>query len=395
MTSEITTPVLPESVSQGTLGAWHKQQGDLIQRDDHLVDLETDKVVLEIVAVQSGRLAKISCKEGEVVTSHQVLGIIEEAAAVVAEKPNKTEAEVVPKAGPAARKLIHQHGLNEGEIRGTGNKGGITKQDVEQYIAKNSALTKPVDATKVVLPPQQSADNTADVVKQQRIPMSRLRRSIAKRLKQAQNSAALLSTFNEVDLLPMQELRAKYKDSFKKTHDTKLGMMSFFTKAVIEGLKRFPIINASVDGDDIVYHDYYDIGIAVNSARGLVVPILRDAEQLSYAGIEKSIRALALKARDGKLTIDDLTGGTFSITNGGVFGSMLSTPIINPPQSAILGMHSITERAVVRNAEVVIRPMMYLAVSYDHRIIDGKDAVQFLTTIKECIEDPAKTLLNI
>ncbi len=393
MTTEITVPVLPESVTEGTLGAWHKQEGDLIQRDDHLVDLETDKVVLEIVALESGRLTKISCEEGDIVTNNQVLGVIEELG-VDENVSSQLEAKpITPKAGPAARKLIHQHNLKEDDIKGTGNKGAITKLDVEQHVAQQTSEPKVVQTT---APQQQATSQVVDsVTKDQRVPMSRMRRSIATRLKEAQNTAALLTTFNEVDLQPMQELRAKYKATFEATHDTKLGMMSFFTKAVIEGLKRFPIMNASVDGTDIVYHDYYDIGIAVSSPRGLVVPILRDAEQLSYAGIEKSIRGLAVKARDGKLTIDDLTGGTFSITNGGVFGSMLSTPIINPPQSAILGMHSITERAVVRNGEIVIRPMMYLAVSYDHRIIDGKDAVQFLTTVKECIEDPAKILLNI
>lgn len=397
MTTEITVPVLPESVTEGTIGAWHKKEGDLVQRDDHLVDLETDKVVLEIVALEPGRLVKIMCEEGDIVTNHQVLGIVEEVDSSVEEKAEDVQKEVSeaePKAGPAARKLIHQHGLNEGDITGTGNKGAITKQDVEQHIAKQEK--PPVQSKETVTTTAKQESNVVDdVAKEQRVPMSRLRRSIATRLKEAQNTAALLTTFNEVDLQPMQELREKYKGTFEKTHDTKLGMMSFFTKAVIEGLKRFPIMNASVDGTDIVYHDYYDIGIAVSSPRGLVVPILRDAEQLSYAGIEKSIRGLAIKARDGKLTIDDLTGGTFSITNGGVFGSMLSTPIINPPQSAILGMHSITDRAVVRNGEVVIRPMMYLAVSYDHRIIDGRDAVQFLSTVKECIEDPAKILLNI
>jgi len=395
MTTEITVPVLPESVTEGTLGAWHKQEGDLIQRDDHLVDLETDKVVLEIVALEAGRLAKVVCVEGDIVTNHQVLGIIEAADVSAEEKPKAPTVE--PKAGPAVRKLMHQHSINETDITGSGSKGAITKQDVEQYVAQQNKVTEKVEPAKAPIVQAQKATKAVveDVAKEQRVPMSRLRRSIATRLKEAQNTAALLTTFNEVDLLPMQELRAKYKESFEKTHDTKLGMMSFFTKAVIEGLKRFPIMNASIDGTDIIYHDYYDIGIAVSSKRGLVVPILRDAEQLSYAGIEKSIRGLAGKARDGKLTIDDLTGGTFSITNGGVFGSMLSTPIINPPQSAILGMHSITDRAVVRNGEIVIRPMMYLAVSYDHRIIDGKDAVQFLTTVKECIEDPAKILLNI
>ncbi len=388
MTTEITVPVLPESVTEGTLGAWHKQEGDLIQRDDHLVDLETDKVVLEIVALEAGRLVKINCEEGDTVTNNQVLGLMEAVAETDAKKPSKAEPASTPKAGPAARKLMHQNDLSETTIAGTGNKGSITKQDVEQHLAQKTVSTKQAQS-------KQPTSAAETVNREQRVPMSRMRHSIANRLKQAQNTAALLTTFNEVDLQPMKELRDKYKASFEKTHDVKLGMMSFFTKAVIEGLKRFPIMNASIEGSDIVYHDYYDIGIAVSSDRGLVVPILRDAEQLSYAGVEKSIRVLAGKARDGKLSIDDLTGGTFSITNGGIFGSMLSTPILNPPQSAILGMHSITDRAVVRNGEIVIRPMMYLAVTYDHRLIDGKDAVQFLTTVKECIEDPAKILLNI
>ncbi len=388
MTTEITVPVLPESVTEGTLGAWHKKEGDLIQRDDHLVDLETDKVVLEIVALQAGKLTSINCVEGDIVTNHQVLGIISEAseASEADIKPQKVSKSSQASVGPAARKLMHQHDLKEELIAGTGHKGAITKQDVDDYLQQRNTEQK----TEKPVP-----ETSSTVSKEQRVPMSRLRRSIAKRLKEAQNSAALLTTFNEVDLQPMKELRAKYKDSFESTHEVKLGMMSFFTKAVIEGLKRFPIMNASIDEPDIVYHDYYDIGIAVSSERGLVVPILRDAEQLSYAGIEKSIRVLAAKARDGKLSMDDLTGGTFSITNGGVFGSMLSTPILNPPQSAILGMHTITDRPVVRNGEIVIRPMMYLAVTYDHRIIDGKDAVQFLSTVKECIEDPAKILLNI
>ncbi|MBL7005076.1 MAG: 2-oxoglutarate dehydrogenase complex dihydrolipoyllysine-residue succinyltransferase [Gammaproteobacteria bacterium] len=398
MTIEITVPVLPESVTEGTLGAWHKSEGDMVLQDDHIVDLETDKVVLEIVALSSGRLAKINCHEGDIVTNNQVLGIIEEVdteeAAESVQAPTAIEESHELNIGPAARKLINQHNLDTSLLTGTGHKGAVTKQDVELFIKQQekqqpaSAKEKPDAEIATVHTPTIGRSD-------QRVPMSRLRQSIAKRLKEAQNSAALLSTFNEVNLKPMMDLRNKYKASFEKTHDVKLGMMSFFTKAVIEGLKRFPIINASIDGDDIVYHDYYDIGIAVSSERGLVVPILRDADQLSYAGVEKSIRNLALKARDGKLNIEDLTGGTFSITNGGVFGSMLSTPILNPPQSAILGMHSTIDKPVVIDGEIVIRPMMYLALTYDHRIIDGKDAVQFLATVKQCLEDPAKILLNI
>lgn len=403
MTTEIKVPVLPESVSEGTLGAWHKKEGDIIKLEDHLVDLETDKVVLEIMALSAGVLTKIQINEGETVTNDQVLGIIDESKQETPQtsKTDKVETSNEPTIGPAARKLILQHNVDVSQLVGTGHKGAITKQDVELLInAENSAQqaeskVDKTDSTKKEETVVETIITQSIGRSDNRVAMSRLRSSIANRLKEAQNTAALLSTFNEVNLQPMSELRAKYKGDFEKTHDVKLGMMSFFTKAVIEGLKRFPIINASIDGTDIVYHDYFDIGVAVSSERGLVVPILRDADQLSYAGVEKSIRQLAEKARNGKLTIDDLTGGTFSITNGGVFGSMLSTPILNPPQSAILGMHSINDRAVVIDGEIVVRPMMYLALTYDHRIIDGKDAVQFLTTVKQCLEDPAKILLNI
>lgn len=405
MSIEITVPVLPESVTEGTLGAWHKKEGDSVQQDEHLVDLETDKVVLEIVATHAGVLSNIQCHEGDTVINNQVLAYLEESTASKEQSAVAIPEPASVNVGPAARKLINQYNLQADLISGTGHKNAITKADVENYIEQrklaSSGKTEAFEPKQPEPKMEEKKSSTVDRYnlsasrQDTRVPMSRLRTSIATRLKDAQNTAALLTTFNEVDLQPMNELRAKYKADFEKVHDVKLGMMSFFTKAAIEALKRFPIVNASLDGDEIVYHDYYDIGIAVSSERGLVVPILRDAEQLSYAGVEKSIRQLAEKARTGKLTIDDLTGGTFSITNGGVFGSMLSTPIVNPPQSAIMGMHSITERAVVRNGEIVIRPMMYLALTYDHRIIDGRDAVQFLVTVKQCLEDPAKILLNI
>lgn len=402
MLVEIKVPVLPESVTEGTLGAWHKKEGDLVQQDEHIVDLETDKVVLEIVATASGVLTSIEKQEGDTVTNEQVLGRIDTEAAASADKPDEATQESAmqdTKAGPAARKLLKQHNLSADEVQGTGQKGAITKQDVERHIKSANAPaektspqpqapTEPVRTT----PPIPDMDEARN---DRRVPMSRLRSRIAERLKEAQNTAAMLTTFNEVNLKPMMDLRATYKDSFEKTHGVKLGMMSFFTKASVEALKRFPAVNASIDGSDIVYHDYFDIGIAVSSERGLVVPILRDVDQMSYADIESAIRDMAERARTGKLGIDELTGGTFSITNGGVFGSMLSTPILNPPQSAILGMHTIQQRPVVIDGEIVIRPMMYLALTYDHRIIDGREAVQFLVTVKSILEDPARLILQV
>lgn len=429
MIVEIKVPVLPESVAEGTLGTWHKKVGDPVQQDELLVELETDKVVLEIVATESGVLKSIDVEEGATVVSNQVIGSIdtEAGAAVQASTPaaepekaapvqpeaadagTKGQAAAVqadksaedlgePKAGPAARKLMKQHGIEAGEIKGSGSRGTITRQDVEKHV-RIAAETRPSEsATPRVSTPAPTAQVALEGENgrnDRRVPMSRLRQRIAERLKEAQNTAAMLTTFNEVDLKPMMDLRTRYKESFEKKHGVKLGMMSFFTKASVEALKRFPAVNASIDGSDIVYHDYFDIGIAVSSDRGLVVPILRDADQMSYAEIEQSIRDLATRARDGKLSLDELTGGTFSITNGGVFGSMLSTPILNPPQSAILGMHTIQQRPVAVDGEVVIRPMMYLALSYDHRIIDGREAVQFLVTIKQLLEDPARQLLEL
>ncbi|MBL7001121.1 MAG: 2-oxoglutarate dehydrogenase complex dihydrolipoyllysine-residue succinyltransferase, partial [Gammaproteobacteria bacterium] len=359
---------------------------------EHIVDLETDKVVLEIVATSAGVLTSIDIEEGATVTNNQILGKIDTAAAVAEPKQEAAETAVSEsRAGPAARKMLKQNELTKDEVDGTGPKGAVTKQDVERHLSASASVSPAQSA-----PATPSSEPVASGQRNdRRVPMSRMRSRIAERLKEAQNSAAMLTTFNEVDLKPMMDLRTRYKDTFEKTHGVKLGMMSFFTKAAVEALKRFPAVNASIDGKDIVYHDYFDVGIAVSSERGLVVPILRDVDDMSYADIELAIRGMSEKARDGKLGIDDLTGGTFSITNGGVFGSMLSTPILNPPQSAILGMHNIQQRAVVVDGEIVIRPMMYLALTYDHRIIDGREAVQFLVTIKSILEDPARLLLQI
>ena len=408
MQVEIKVPQLPESVSEGTLGDWHKQVGDSVAVDENIVDLETDKVVLEIVASKAGVIESIEFETGATVKSGDLLGTINtEAAAApaavapVAGAPAEEESNAASKAGPAVRKMLQENNLSVDDVQGTGKKGAILKADVEQHLQRQSAPTAaapapaPAPASAPAAPTPAAAAIPAGGRNDRRVPMSRLRAKIAERLKQAQNTAAMLTTFNEVNLKPLMDTRASYRDAFEKAHGVKLGMMSFFTAASVEALKRFPAVNASVDGNDIVYHDYFDIGIAVSSERGLVVPVLRDADQLSYAEIEQSIRNMGLRARDGKLGIEELTGGTFSITNGGIFGSMLSTPILNPPQSAILGMHSIQQRAVVIDGEIVARPMMYLALSYDHRIVDGKEAVQFLVTIKNVLEDPARLLLGI
>lgn len=391
MLVEIKVPVLPESVTEGTLGGWHKQVGDTVKQDEIIVDLETDKVVLEIVATASGVLTSIDMEEGATVTNNQILGKIDTEAmqAQTEEDSSHTES----KAGPSARKLLKQNELSAEQVEGTGQKGAITRQDVENHLKSQADVTPA--ATMTANEVTQKVDIPAEGRNDRRVPMSRLRSRIAERLKEAQNTAALLTTFNEVNLQPLMDIRTKYKESFEKKHGTKLGMMSFFTKASVEALKRFPAVNASIDGKDIVYHDYFDIGIAVSSERGLVVPILRDVDEMSYADVEIQIRNMASKAREGKLGIDDLTGGTFSITNGGVFGSLLSTPILNPPQSAILGMHTIQQRPVVIEGEIVARPMMYLALTYDHRIIDGSEAVQFLVTIKNVLEDPARLILQV
>lgn len=395
MSIEVKVPALPESVADATIAAWHKKVGDRVSRDENLVDLETDKVVLEVPAPADGIIREILYKTGDTVHSHELLAKIE-AAGAVAEKtpatPEKPAAEEHNDAvsGPAVRRLISEHGLQPGQIQGTGKDGRITREDVLAYIASHREKSAvPAAAQKAV---ETKAPGHRE---ERRVPMTRLRAKIAERLLEAQHNAAMLTTFNEVNLQAVMDLRTRYKDNFEKKHGVKLGFMSFFTKAVVEALKRFPAVNASIDGQDIVYHGYYDIGIAVSTDRGLVVPVLRDVESMSMAEIELGINSAASKARDGKLPLEAMQGGTFTITNGGVFGSLLATPIINPPQTAILGMHKIQERPIAEKGQVVIRPMMYLALSYDHRLIDGKESVQFLVTVKELLEDPSRLLLNI
>ena len=418
MLIEVKVPVLSESIADATLVTWHKKVGEFVRRDESLVDLETDKVVLEVVAPKDGVLKAIIKPEGTLVMSEEVLATIDSEGTVNAEsvtnngstgaeptssmRENDNESEAVF-LSPAARKLAADHNVDPTRVAGTGKDHRVTKADVVHYLeartgGNDSASNNAENATTVAattskdrVPP--NVPSGARIEK--RVPMSRLRARVAERLKEAQNTAAILTTFNEVNMDPVMSLRKKYKDQFEKTHGAKLGFMSFFTKAVTEALKQYPVINASVDGQDIVYHGYYDIGIAVGSPRGLVVPILRDVDQMSFADIEKGIADFGGRAREGKLSLDDLTGGTFSITNGGTFGSMLSTPILNPPQSAILGMHNIQQRAVVENGEIVARPMMYVALSYDHRIIDGHEAVLFLVAIKNALEDPARLLLEL
>ena len=397
MQVELKVPVLPESVTEGTLGDWHKKVGDKVAADENVVDLETDKVVLEIVSTSAGVIESIAYATGDTVKNGDVLAVINTDTAAIseastdgAEEPSTSSA----KASPSVRKMMKENDLSAEEVIPSGKKGAILKEDVQQHLQQKTAVSTTTAPTTEATQPQVVNSATGDR-NDRRVPMTRLRSKIAERLKQAQNTAAMLTTFNEVNLKPMMDARASYKEAFEKTHGVKLGMMSFFTKASVEALKRFPAVNASIDGDDIVYHDYFDVGIAVSSDRGLVVPILRDADRLSYADIEKEIRSMGERAQAGKLGIEELTGGTFSITNGGIFGSMLSTPILNPPQSAILGMHSIMQRPVVIDGEIVARPMMYLALTYDHRIVDGKEAVQFLVTIKNALEDPTRLLLGV
>ncbi len=395
MIIEVKVPVFAESITEGTLLSWHKKVGDAVTRDETLVDVETDKVVLEVPAPQSGVLVEIVVQDGETVTSEQFLAKIDTEAAATAAAPAAQQApaaapaaEAAPSANtqagvalPAAAKLAAETGVDVASIQGSGRDGRVLKEDVKNAAAKAQAAS--------------AAPAPTGPRPEQRVPMSRLRTRVAERLLASQQENAILTTFNEVNMKPVMDLRAKYKEKFEKEHGVKLGFMSFFVKAAVAALKKFPVVNASVDGKDIVYHGYFDIGIAIGSPRGLVVPILRDADQMSIAEIEKAIVDYAVKAKDGKIAIEDLTGGTFSITNGGTFGSMMSTPIINPPQSAILGMHATKERAVVENGQVVVRPMMYLALSYDHRIIDGREAVLTLVTIKELLEDPARLLLDL
>lgn len=392
MQFELKVPVLPESVTEGTLGDWHKKVGDTVAVDENVVDLETDKVVLEIVAASAGVVESIAFESGDTVKDGDILAIIN-TDIPAAESNNagaaaEEQAAISNKASPSVRKMISENDLSADEITASGKKGAILKEDVQQHLDQKTPAPVAKSEPAVVIAPAGSRND-------RRVPMSRLRSKIAERLKLAQNTAAMLTTFNEVNLKPMMDARANYKDAFEKTHGVKLGMMSFFTKAAVEALKRFPAVNASIDGDDIVYHDYFDVGIAVSSDRGLVVPVLRDVDRLSYADVEKEIRSMGERAQAGKLSIDELTGGTFSITNGGIFGSMLSTPILNPPQSAILGMHSILQRPVVIDGDIVARPMMYLALTYDHRIVDGKEAVQFLVAIKNSLEDPTRLLLGV
>jgi len=404
MSIEIKAPTFPESVADGTVATWHKQPGEAVQRDELIVDIETDKVVLEVVAPADGALKNILKGEGDVVLSDEVLAIFEagavaDAAPAAAEAPAAETADDSGSddavAGPAARKLAAEKGVNLADVKGTGKGGRVTKEDVQNHL-KAAPAAAPAAAAAPAKPAAQPALNLpAGERIEKRVPMTRLRATIARRLVEAQQSAAMLTTYNEVNMKPVMELRAKYKDRFEKAHGVKLGFMSFFTKAATEALKRFPAVNASIDGNDMVYHGYQDIGVAVSSDRGLVVPVLRDTDGMGLAEIESTIADFGKRARDGKLGIEEMQGGTFTISNGGIFGSLMSTPILNPPQTAIMGMHKIQERPMAVDGEVVILPMMYLALSYDHRMIDGKEAVQFLVTIKELLEDPARLLLDI
>jgi 2-oxoglutarate dehydrogenase E2 component (dihydrolipoamide succinyltransferase) len=423
MTTEIRVPQLPESVADAVIVAWHKKPGDPIRRDENLADLETDKVVLEVPAPANGVMREISAAAGTTVTSGQLLALIDagsEAVAAAVPQPARAAAPApAPSAAPAAvkaddgrlspsvRRLVEENRLDPTTIAGSGRDGRVTKSDVVEFLDKRKALPAAVPAAPeravspaaVRAPPVKEAPSTTPgpggARTEKRVAMTRLRQRIAARMVEAQATQALLTSFNEVDLTAVQELRARYKDGFEKAHGAKLGFMSFFVKASIEALKRFPIVNASVDGTEIVYHEYYDIGVAVSTERGLMVPIVRDADKKSFADIEREIAGYAARAREGSMALEDLTGGTFTLTNGGVFGSLMSTPIVNAPQSAILGMHKIQERPMVVRGEILARPMMYLALTYDHRIIDGRDAVQFLVAVKDSLEDPGRMLLQI
>ncbi|MCD0187389.1 MULTISPECIES: 2-oxoglutarate dehydrogenase complex dihydrolipoyllysine-residue succinyltransferase [Acinetobacter] len=404
MATEIKAPVFPESVADGTIATWHKQPGEAVSRDEVICDIETDKVVLEVVAPADGTIVAIIKNEGDTVLSDEVIAQFEAGAGSgaaqtqavqsedqVEQAAAKTEAGAAPVVeraqpvadqAPAVRKALTETGINAADVSGTGRGGRITKEDVANHQAKPAAAAAPLSVA------------VGERI-EKRVPMTRLRKRVAERLLAATQETAMLTTFNEVNMKPIMEMRAQYKDAFEKRHGARLGFMSFFVKAATEALKRYPAVNASIDGDDIVYHGYYDIGVAVSSDRGLVVPVLRDTDRMNYAEVENGIRDYAYKARDGKLGIEDMTGGTFTITNGGTFGSLLSTPILNTPQTAILGMHKIQERPMAVNGQVEILPMMYLALSYDHRLIDGKEAVGFLVTIKELLEEPAKLILDL
>ncbi|GAB6142339.1 2-oxoglutarate dehydrogenase complex dihydrolipoyllysine-residue succinyltransferase [Methylosoma difficile] len=414
MSIEVLVPTLPESVADATLITWHKKAGETVNKNDNLVDLETDKVVLEVTAPDSGVLSQILKLDGSIVTSGELLALIDtQATAPVTEAAASSNSGASETASnlalsPSVRRLVQENTLDPSAIVGTGKSGRLTKSDILEHLSKQSAVQAPTEAVPTpstpppaepipapITPAETISTSAAGHRPEQRVPMTRLRAKVAERLLQAQQNAAMLTTFNEVNMQNVIDLRNQYKNRFEEKHKVKLGFMSFFVKASIEALKKFPAINASIDGNDIIYHGYYDLGIAVSTPRGLIVPVLHDVDQLDFAGIEKTIVDFGEKARAGTLSYDDLKGGTFTITNGGVFGSMLSTPILNPPQCAILGMHAIKERAVVENGQIVIRPIMYLALSYDHRLVDGREAVQFLVTIKECLESPAHLLLNI
>ncbi|WP_434355922.1 2-oxoglutarate dehydrogenase complex dihydrolipoyllysine-residue succinyltransferase [Parasalinivibrio latis] len=404
MTIEILVPDLPESVADATVATWHKKPGEAVARDEVLVDIETDKVVLEVPAPEEGVLEEIIEEEGATVLSKQLIARLKPGAVAgepTADKPAEAEAspdkrhtaslteESNDALSPAVRRLLAEHSLEASAVKGTGVGGRITREDVEAHL-KSTPSAAPASAPAQAEPAPVMAERS-----EKRVPMTRLRKRVAERLLEAKNSTAMLTTFNEVNMKPIMDIRKQYKDAFEKRHDIRLGFMSFYVKAVVEALKRYPEVNASIDGDDIVYHNYFDVSMAVSTPRGLVTPVLRDCDQLSLAEIEKGIKDLAIKGRDGKLTVDELTGGNFTITNGGVFGSLMSTPIINPPQAAILGMHKIQDRPMAVDGKVEILPMMYLALSYDHRLIDGRESVGFLVTVKELLEDPTRLLLDV
>ena len=398
--TDINAHQFPESVEEGTVATWHKQPGEAVARDELIVDIETDKTVLEVLATADGVISEIVKNEGDVVQSGELIGKFEVGGAATAAAPAAaaavdaapTEASEDAFVNPAARVLAEENGIDPQSVTGTGKGGRVTKEDVVNHLKNKPAAPAPAPATAAPAP----ALAPIGAREEKRVPMTRLRATIAKRLLDAQHNSAMLTTFNEVNMKPLMDLRKAYKEQFEKTHNgTRLGFMGFFVKAATEALKRFPAVNASIDGNDMVYHGFYDVGVAVSTEKGLVVPVLRDTDRMTIAEVEQGIKNYAVAAQSGKLSIDDMTGGTFTITNGGVFGSMMSTPILNPPQTAILGMHKTYERPMAVNGEVVILPMMYLALSYDHRMIDGKDAVQFLVTIKELLEDPARMLLNV
>jgi 2-oxoglutarate dehydrogenase E2 component (dihydrolipoamide succinyltransferase) len=417
MRIEVKVPVLPESVAEATLVSWHKKAGQSVKRDENLIDIETDKVVLELPAPNAGVLVEIRKPDGSTVTAQEVIAVIDTEGAVTETAPAAPAAPVAKASAaptpaspsapanaaatsatalPAARKMMADQNVGAADVSGTGRGGRITKGDVIDAVESRAGAAKPAPTPTVPTGVKAPSVQTAQAGRpEQRVPMSRLRQRVAERLVQSQSTAAILTTFNEVNMAPVLELRSRYKDRFEKEHGVKLGFMGFFVKAAVHALKKFPAVNASIDGTDIIYHGYFDIGIAVGSPRGLVVPILRDADLMSIAEIEKAVADFGKRAQEGKLTVEELTGGTYTISNGGVFGSMLSTPIINPPQSAILGVHATKDRAVVENGQIVIRPMNYLAQSYDHRIIDGREAVLSLVAIKDALEDPARMLLDL